>query len=57
LEKLGWYSPEAAHANNVATITARVMGEFLAWLALPEAARAKRDLIVFRGMDDRRVEA
>jgi 8-oxo-dGTP pyrophosphatase MutT (NUDIX family) len=56
LEKLGWYSPEAAHANNVATITARVMGEFLAWLALPEAARAERDLIVFRGMDDRRVE-
>jgi 8-oxo-dGTP pyrophosphatase MutT (NUDIX family) len=57
LEKLGWYSPEAAHANNVATITARVMLEFLHWLALPAAARAKRDLIVFRGMDDRRVEA
>jgi hypothetical protein len=56
LEKLDWYRPEAAHAHNVATITARVMGEFLAWLALPEAARAKRDLIVFRGMDDRRVE-
>jgi len=56
LEKLGWYSPEAAHAPNVATITARVMGEFLAWLALPETARAERDLIVFRGMDDRRVE-
>jgi hypothetical protein len=32
------------------------MGEFLAWLALPEAERAKRELIVFRGMDDRRVE-
>jgi 8-oxo-dGTP pyrophosphatase MutT (NUDIX family) len=56
LEKLGWYSPEAAHAHNVATITARVMLEFLHWLALPEAARAKRELIVFRGMDDRRVE-
>ena len=56
LEKLGWYSPEAAHANNVATITARVMGEFLAWLALPQPARAERELIIFRGMDDRRVE-
>jgi hypothetical protein len=33
------------------------MLEFLHWLALPAAARAKRDLIVFRGMDDRRVEA
>jgi hypothetical protein len=56
LERLGWYSPEAAHANNVATITARVMGEFLGWLALPEVARAARELIIFRGMDDRRME-
>jgi hypothetical protein len=56
LEKLGWYTPEAAHANNVATITARVMLEFLHFLALPEAARAGRELVVFRGMDDRRVE-
>jgi hypothetical protein len=32
------------------------MEEFLHFLALPEAARAKRELVVFRGMDDRRVE-
>jgi hypothetical protein len=32
------------------------MLEFLHFLALPEAARAGRELVVFRGMDDRRVE-
>jgi 8-oxo-dGTP pyrophosphatase MutT (NUDIX family) len=56
LEHLGWYTPEAAHRRHVADITAKVLVEFLDWLALSHPARAKRPLIVFRGMDNRHPE-
>lgn len=56
LEGLDWYTPEAAHRQRVAEITAKVMVEFLDWLEMPARARASRPLVVFRGMDNRHIE-
>jgi 8-oxo-dGTP pyrophosphatase MutT (NUDIX family) len=53
LERLGWYTPDAALRQPVADITAKVLAEFLAWLEMTPRARATRPLIVFRGMDQR----
>jgi len=53
LEHLGWYTQAAAHRHQVADITGRVLAEFLAWLELSPRQREARDLIVFRGMDNR----
>lgn len=56
LEGLGWYTPEAAHRQHVADITAKVLVEFLDWLEMSPRARSSRPLIVFRGMDNRHRE-
>jgi 8-oxo-dGTP pyrophosphatase MutT (NUDIX family) len=56
LERLGWYTPEAAHRHHVADITGKVLVEFLDWLEMPPRARSSRSLIVFRGMDNRHQE-
>jgi 8-oxo-dGTP pyrophosphatase MutT (NUDIX family) len=56
LERLGWYTPEAAHRQHVADITGKVLVEFLNWLEMPARARSARPLIVFRGMDSRHQE-
>ena len=56
LERLGWYTPEAAHRHRVADITGKVLVEFLDWLEMAPRARASRPLIVFRGMDNRHQE-
>lgn len=56
LERLDWYTPEAAQRHQVAEITGKVLAEFLAWLAMSPRARASRPLIVFRGMDNRHQE-
>jgi len=53
LERLDWYTPEAAHRHHVADITSKVLLEFLDWLAMTPQKRAARGLIVFRGMDNR----
>jgi 8-oxo-dGTP pyrophosphatase MutT (NUDIX family) len=56
LERLDWYTPEAAHRHHVADITGKVLVEFLDWLEMAPRARSSRPLIVFRGMDNRHQE-
>jgi 8-oxo-dGTP pyrophosphatase MutT (NUDIX family) len=56
LEALGWVSLAAARAASLANITAQILGEFEAWLALTEAARAARPHIIYRGNDNRTEE-
>lgn len=53
LEELRFFALEEALRHKVATITAKVLAEFRAWLAMPPEARAARQLICFRGMDTR----
>jgi 8-oxo-dGTP pyrophosphatase MutT (NUDIX family) len=53
LEELRFFALEEALRHKVATITAKVLAEFRAWLAMPPEARAARQLICFRGMDIR----
>jgi 8-oxo-dGTP pyrophosphatase MutT (NUDIX family) len=57
LEGLAYLEVDAVLKLPVAPITARVLGEFRAWLGMSDAARAKRELIWFQGRDNRRVEA
>jgi 8-oxo-dGTP pyrophosphatase MutT (NUDIX family) len=42
---------EALNGGHMAGITARVMGEFLRWLALPDEHRHTRELVVFQRRD------
>jgi len=56
LERLDWYSLAAARAATLANITAQILGEFEAWLALTEAARTARPHIIYRGNDNRTEE-
>jgi 8-oxo-dGTP pyrophosphatase MutT (NUDIX family) len=56
LERLDWYTPEAAHRHHVADITGKVLVEFLDWLEMTPRARSSRPLVVFRGMDNRHHE-
>ena len=51
LEELRFFSFAEARQHKVATITARVLGQFEAWLALTPAERAARTLVCFRGRD------
>jgi 8-oxo-dGTP pyrophosphatase MutT (NUDIX family) len=53
LEKLGWYTLEAARAAQLADITRQILGEFADWLAVAADARHARPKIVFRGNDNR----
>jgi 8-oxo-dGTP pyrophosphatase MutT (NUDIX family) len=53
LEELRFFTLDEAFAHKIATITAKVLAEFRAWLAMPAEARATRQLICFRGMDNR----
>jgi 8-oxo-dGTP pyrophosphatase MutT (NUDIX family) len=56
LERLGWYALERALPHAPAPITARVLEEFRAWLAMSEAERRARPLVWFQGRDRRRIE-
>ena len=56
LENLGWYRLEGPLPHEPALITARVLEEFRAWLALPETERHGRPLVWFQGRDNRRLE-
>lgn len=57
LEGLGWHAVEGAPAEALAPITAKVLAEFRAVMAMTEAARAARPLIWYQGRDHRRLEA
>ncbi len=56
LEELGFYSAAAARAAKMASITEVILAEFLAWHAMPPAARAGRGLVRFLGMNSRVAE-
>ncbi len=56
LEELGFYSAQAAQAAGMASITAVILAEFLAWHAMHPAARATRPLVRFLGMNSRVAE-
>ncbi len=56
LEELGFFSAAAARAAGMASITAVILAEFLAWRAMPVEARGTRPLIRFLGMNRRQNE-
>lgn len=56
LEHLGWYPLDGPLPHEPALITARVLEEFRAWLALPPEARDSRPLVWYQGRDNRRLE-
>ena len=56
LEELRFFGIEEAFAHKIANITAKVLREFVGWLALTPAEREARELICFRGMDNRLAE-
>jgi 8-oxo-dGTP pyrophosphatase MutT (NUDIX family) len=53
LEDLRFFTLEEAFAHRIATITAKVLAEFRGWLAMPPAEREARELVCFRGQDNR----
>ncbi|WP_236552558.1 NUDIX hydrolase [Belnapia sp. F-4-1] len=53
LEELRFFGIEEAAGHKIASITGKVLREFVAWLALSPAEREARELICFRGMDSR----
>jgi 8-oxo-dGTP pyrophosphatase MutT (NUDIX family) len=56
LEELRYFTIEEIRHHKVATITAKVLSEFQAWLTMSPAEREARELICFRGMDGRAPE-
>jgi 8-oxo-dGTP pyrophosphatase MutT (NUDIX family) len=56
LEELRYFSFEDAFRHKIASITAKVLTEFRGWLALSPEQREARELICFRGMDNRLAE-
>ena len=56
LEELRFFGFEDAFRHKIASITAKVLAEFRAWLAMAPEQRAARELICFRGMDNRTAE-
>jgi 8-oxo-dGTP pyrophosphatase MutT (NUDIX family) len=57
LEQLDWYPLSKARSAQLAAITYKILAEFAEWIALPAADRATRQMICFRGMDNRTVDA
>ena len=53
LEELRFFTLDEASGHRLATITARILSEFRGWLAMSPAEREARELICFRGMDNR----
>jgi 8-oxo-dGTP pyrophosphatase MutT (NUDIX family) len=56
LEHLGWYPIDRALPHPPARITACVLDEFRAWLAMAEQERRARPLVWFQGRDNRKIE-
>jgi 8-oxo-dGTP pyrophosphatase MutT (NUDIX family) len=57
LENLGWHSLDEARGAPLAAITFKILAEFSDWLSVPEAERGAWPKIVFKGMDNRTVDA
>jgi len=57
LETLDWYTVERARSHRLAAITGMMLAEFRDWMALPPDRRAARPMIVYRGNDNRGVDA
>ena len=53
LEELRFFALDEAAGHWLATITAKILAEFRAWLAMSPAERETRELVCFRGMDNR----
>ncbi len=53
LEELRFFTLEEAAGHRLATITAKILAEFRAWLAMSPAEREARELVCFRGQDNR----
>ncbi len=53
LEELRFFTLEEASGHRLATITAKILAEFRGWLAMSQAEREARELVCFRGMDNR----
>jgi 8-oxo-dGTP pyrophosphatase MutT (NUDIX family) len=56
LEELRFFSLDEAFAHKLAIITAKILAEFRDWLAMAPAEREGRELVCFRGMDNRMPE-
>lgn len=54
LEELRYFSLDEVHQHKVMLITARVLEEFTAWLAMSPAEREARQLVAFLRRDDRK---
>jgi hypothetical protein len=50
---LRFFGLDEAFAHRLANITANILAEFRGWLAMPPAERESRELVCFRGMDNR----
>lgn len=57
LEELRFFGIEEAFRHRIASITAKVLAEFRDWLALSPEQRRSRQLICFRGRDNRLPES
>jgi 8-oxo-dGTP pyrophosphatase MutT (NUDIX family) len=53
LEELRFFGLDEAFAHRLANITANILAEFRGWLLMPPAERESRELVCFRGMDNR----
>lgn len=53
LGELRFFTLEEASGNRLATITAKILAEFRGWLDMSPAERETRELVCFRGMDNR----
>jgi 8-oxo-dGTP pyrophosphatase MutT (NUDIX family) len=53
LEELRFFTLDETAGHKLATITANIIAEFRAWLAMSPAEREGRELVCFRGMDNR----
>ncbi len=53
LEELRFFTLDEAPGHRLATITAKILAEFRGWLAMSPAEREARELVCFRGMDNR----
>lgn len=57
LEELRFFVLEETAHHRLASITAKILAEFRGWLAMPPSGREARELVCFRGMDNRLPEA
>lgn len=53
LEELRFFALDETAGHRLAGITAKILDEFWAWLAMSPAEREGRELVCFRGMDNR----